>query len=138
MTETLTLVYVLETYETLPSDKHDKKSKFRIYLHDNLIGTVSSPIHDGARLLIKMGYSPHTLLTTRSQDSQHDSWVPKPLSHWAKWTTEEQDDRAVRLKSFREWERVGMKPASKGFYGSTYLNDMEGEKTTDPGKLQND
>lgn len=129
MTETLTLVYVLETYETLPSDKHDKKSKFRIYLHDNLIGTVSSPIHDGARLLIKMGYPPHTLLTTRSQDSVHASWVPQPLHKWAKWTTEEQDDRAVRLKSFREWERVSIPEASSPFQVSPYLNMIEGLKS---------
>lgn len=122
MTETLTLVYVLETYETLPSDKLDKKSKFRIYLNDNLIGTVASPSYDGARLLLKLGFDPDTLMTTQAQDSAHPSWKPQPLYKWAKLTTEEQDHRAVRVKSFREWERGNVLEGVSPFQVPTYLN----------------
>lgn len=118
----ITLFYKLRTFETLPEDRLDKKSKFAIYLNDNFIGLVNSPSHDGARLLLKLGFDPDTLMTTQAQDSQHPSWKPQTLHKWAKLTTEEQDDRAVRVKSFREWERGGVLEGVKPNQVPTYLN----------------
>ena len=122
MTETLTLVYVLETYETLPSDKLDKKSKCRIYLNDNLIGTVASPSYDGARLLLKLGFDPDTLMTTQAQDSAHPSWKPQPLYKWAKLSTQELDHRQVRVRTYTECPRVGVSEGVSPLCDTTYLN----------------
>lgn len=121
----ITIFYKLRTYETLPEDRLDRKSKFALYLGETLIGLVASPIHDGARLLLKMGYDPETLMTTQAKDSQCSSWKPQPLWKWAKWTTEEADDRSVRAKPFREWERVGVLEGLSHFYDPTYQNETK-------------
>lgn len=106
----------------MPEDELDKKSKFAIYLNDKFIGLVNSPSYDGARLLLKMGFDHDTPMTTQAQDSAHPSWRPQPLWKWAKWTTEEQYDRAVRVKSFWEWERVGVLEGVKPNQVPTYQN----------------
>lgn len=118
----ITLFYKLRTFETLLEDKLDKKSKFEIYLNGTSLGLVNSPTYDGARLLLKLGFDPDTLMTTQAQDSAHPSWKPQPLHKWAKLTTEEQDDRAVRVKSFREWERGGVLEGVKPNQVPTYQN----------------
>lgn len=126
--------YKIRTYETLPSDRKDRKSKFAIFVDGEFIGLVNSPAYDGARLLLKMGYDPDRLMTTRSVDSQHFSWTPQSIHKFAKLRSVETDSREVCSKSFRAWTRVGMKPASNAFYDYTYLNSLETEKTTTPGK----
>lgn len=122
--------YKLRTYETLPSDRKDRKSKFATFVDGELIGLVNSPAYDGARLLLKMGYDPQRLMTTRSMDSQHNSWTPQPIHKFAKLRSVETDSREVCSKSFRAWTRVGIEMPSKGFYVSAHQNDMKGEKTT--------
>lgn len=119
----ITLIYVLRTFNT--EHGRDKKSKFEIYLNGTSLGQVNSPIYDGARLLLKMGYNPEELLTTRQADSLHNSWKPQPLWKWAKWTTEEADNRSVRAKSFRDWERVGVLEGVKPNHVPTYLNSIQ-------------
>lgn len=126
--------YKLRTYETLPSDKQDRKSKYAIFVDGRLIGLVNSPAYDGARLLVKMGYDPDRLMTTKSVQSDCLSWTPQPLWKWAKLTVKERDKSGLAVEAFSQFPGVGVKMASNGFYGSTYLNDMKGEKTTDPGK----
>ncbi len=121
--------YKLRTYETLPSDRQDRKSKFAIFVDGELIGLVNSPAYDGARLLVKLGYDPQKLMTTKSVESQHYSWTPQPLWKWAKLRSVETDSYSVGSKSFRAWTRVGIETPSKDFYGSAYLNNMDGEKT---------
>lgn len=116
----ITLIYELRTFNT--DYGSDKKSKFEIYLNGTSLGLVNSPTYDGARLLLKLGYNPEELLTTRQADSKHNSWNPQALWKWAKWTTEEQYDRAVRVKSFREWERVGVLEGVKPSQVPTYHN----------------
>ncbi|MDB6181975.1 hypothetical protein [Paracoccus fistulariae] len=130
--------YKIRTYETLPSDKQDRKSKYAIFVDGQLIGLVNSPAYDGARLLVKMGYNPDRLMTTRAMDSQHYSWRPEPIRKFAKLRSVETDTRSIRSRSFREWARVGIEMPSNGFYDYTYLKDKKGKKTTDPGKATHD
>ena len=118
----ITLFYKLRTFETLPEDRLDKKSKFAIYLNDNFIGLVNSPSHDGARLLLKLGFDPETLMTTQAQDSQHPSWKPQKLRQWAKWTTQELDHRQVRVRTYTECPRVGVLEGVSPLCDTTYLN----------------
>lgn len=120
----ITLIYELRTFNT--EHGRDKKSKFEIYLNGTSLGQVNSPTYDGARLLLKMGYDPEELLTTRQADSLHSSWKPQPLWRWAKWTTEEADDRSVRAKSFRDWERVGVLPGVSPLCDPTYQKHANG------------
>lgn len=120
--------YNLSTYETLPSHRKDRKSKYAIFVDGELIGLVNSPAYDGARLLVKMGYDPQRLMTSKSVQSDCLSWEPQPLWKWAKLRSVETDTRSVRSRSFREWARGGIKMPSNGFYVSTYQNDMKGEK----------
>lgn len=116
----ITLIYELRTFNT--DYGSDKKSKFEIYLDGTSLGLVNSPTYDGARLLLKMGYNPEELLTTRQADSKHNSWNPQALWKWAKWTTQELDHRQVRVKSFREWERGGVLEGVSTNQVPTYLN----------------
>ena len=101
----IVIEYKIKTYQTLPSDKRDKKSKFTIFVDGEVIGLVNSPAYDGARLLVKMGYDPQRLMTTRSMDSQHNSWTPQPIHKFAKLRSVETDNRSVCSKTFREWTR---------------------------------
>jgi len=126
--------YKIRTYETLPSDRQDRKSKYAIFVDGRLIGLVNSPAYDGARLLVKMGVDPEKQMTTRSMDSKHYSWRPQPIHKFAKLRSVETDSREVCSKSFREWTRVGIEMPSNDFCDPTYINDMKGEKTTTPGK----
>ena len=95
---------VLE-YE-IDQDKDYKKDKhFKIYLGDRIIGIKRSPVLDGARLLLELGYDPDQLMTTKSRSSQNISWKPQAIRKWAKLRAVESDDRVVCIKSFREWTR---------------------------------
>ena len=103
--ELIIIEYNIKTYNTLPSDKNDKKSKFTVFVDGELIGLVNSPAYDGARLLVKMGYDPDRLMTTKSVESDCLSWKPQPIHKFAKLRSVETDNRSVGSKSFREWTR---------------------------------
>ena len=105
-TDTIVIEYNLKTFNTLPSDRNDRKSKFTIFVVDEQVGQVNSPAYDGARLLLKLGYDPDRLMTTKSVSSQHYSWNPQPIHKFAKLRSVETDNRSVCSKSFREWTRV--------------------------------
>jgi len=42
-----------------------------------------TPLADGARMLIKMGFPPSLLITMRHDGAEHDSFDPEPLANWA-------------------------------------------------------
>jgi len=41
-----------------------------------------TPLADGARVLLKMGFPPAELVTMRHEGSAHDSFVPETLANW--------------------------------------------------------
>ena len=103
---TIIIEYQIKTYQTLPSDKSDKKSKFTIFLNGEVIGLVNSPAYDGARLLLKMGYDPDRLMTTKSVTSQHNSWKPQPIHKFAKLTVKERDKSGMAVEGFIQFPGV--------------------------------
>lgn len=131
--------YKLRTCETLPSDKRDKKSKFAILVVDQrswsdgklrfpngeLIGLVNSPAYDGARLLVKLGYDPDKLMTTRAMDSQHYFWTPQPIHKFAKLTVKERDKSGLAVEPFIQFPGVGRRSPLGGQGISTYQKDMK-------------
>ena len=42
-----------------------------------------TPMADGARALLRMGFHPTILVTMRHEGSAHDSFVPETLANWA-------------------------------------------------------
>ena len=105
--DTIIIEYKIKTYQTLPSDKRDKKSKFNIFVNGELIGLVNSPAYDGARLLLKLGYDPERLMTTKSVTSQHNSWKPQPIHKFAKLTVKERDKSGMAVEGFIQFPGVG-------------------------------
>ena len=103
----IVIEYNLKTCRTLPSDKNDKKSKFTIFVDGELIGLVNSPAYDGARLLVKMGYDPDRLMTTKSVKSDCLSWTPQPIHKFAKLTVKERDKSGMAVEGFIQFPGVG-------------------------------
>ena len=51
-----------------------------------LIVQSHQPLVDGARKLLAKGYDPAEPLTMRHAGKAYDSFVPQPISEWARWT----------------------------------------------------
>ena len=120
MNNVVTITYKLRTYESFPTETSkayssvklcltsDRKSKFEIYLNGKSLGFVASPIYDGARILLKMGFDPDTLLTTQSQYSNFPSWKPQPIWKWAKLTVKERDATGLATETFTQFPGRGV------------------------------
>jgi hypothetical protein len=78
--------------------------RFDGYLDGELIVTSRQPLLDGARRLLERGFDPEALLTMRMHDRPYDSFHPKPIGEWAKWTIAELDCRGLRRKRWRPLE----------------------------------
>jgi len=59
-----------------------------------------TPLADGARILLRMGFPPAMLVTMRHWGANHDSFVPEPLANWAARAYEE----SPRGPIIREWK----------------------------------
>jgi hypothetical protein len=75
--------------------------RFDAYLDGELIVTSRQPLLHGARRLLERGFDPEALLTMRMHDRPYDSFHPKPIREWAKWTIKELDRRGLRRQ---RWE----------------------------------
>lgn len=93
---TIVLDYKLRTY-----DDSDRASKCEIYLDGELIGVEPSAATHGARLLLKLGYSPNTLMTTKSLFSEYPSWVPRRIGDWAETSCTEARDGRITIRPHR-------------------------------------
>ncbi len=75
--------------------------QFDAHLEDGtFVCRTHQPSVDGARALLKLGYAPAELLTTRMAGSEWDSWMPLPIEEWAKWTYTE-GDKGLRRERWR-------------------------------------
>ena len=72
--------------------------KFEAWLDGELIVTSKQPRLDAARELLRRGYLPDELMTTRAHDRGYDSFVPAPIGELAKWTIVEEDKRGLRRR----------------------------------------
>ncbi len=84
---------------SLTAAKH--ADKFDAYVDGHYIVTSREPLLDGARELLRRGYDPDTLVTTRHDGKAFYSFEPAPLGRLAGLTMEESDARGLRL---RKWE----------------------------------
>ncbi|WP_336486483.1 hypothetical protein [Methylobacterium nigriterrae] len=74
-----------------------------VYLGGTFLCTVRQPFFDGARELLRRGYSPDTLLTMRHQGSAHRSFVPIPIGQAAKLTVVENDTDGLRVTRYEPY-----------------------------------
>lgn len=63
--------------------------RFDAYVGDAFIVCSRQPLLDGARKLLELGYNDDEPLTMRMHNREYDSFIPKPISEWAKWTIKE-------------------------------------------------
>lgn len=72
------------------------------------------PLVDGARELIARGFDPATPLTMRHVGKSYDSFAPKPLSHWAKWTYSEGEQQRLQRREWRPREEAAVAVSAEG------------------------
>ena len=72
--------------------------KFEAWLDGALICISRQPRLDGARELLKRGYSPDVLMTTRAEGRDYDSFIPAPIGEVAKWAVYEEDKKGLRRR----------------------------------------
>jgi hypothetical protein len=75
--------------------------RFAAWLDGELICTSDQPVLDGTRELLRRGFDPSTLLTTRHADKAYDNFVPQPIGELAKWTVENDSRGAPRFRKYR-------------------------------------
>ncbi len=82
----------------LTAAKH--ADKLDAYLDGHYIVTSREPLLDGARELLRRGYDPDTLLTTRHDGKAFDNFKPLPLGKVAELTTRE-DKNGPRIVKWK-------------------------------------
>jgi hypothetical protein len=75
--------------------------RFDAYLDDELMAISRQPLLDGARALLARGFDPHAMLTMRLASSAADSFRPKPIREWAKWTIAERDRGGLQRERWK-------------------------------------
>ena len=75
---------------SLTAAKH--ADKFDAYVDGHYIVTSREPLLDGARELLRRGYDPDTLVTTRHDGKAFYSFEPAPLGRLAGLTIEESEE----------------------------------------------
>ena len=75
--------------------------KFEAWLDGELLCVSRQPRLDGARELLRRGYSPDTLMTTRADGRDYDSWTPAPIGELARWTIIEEDKKGLRRRPWK-------------------------------------
>lgn len=91
--------------------------KFSVFLGaKRIIGSTSSPLYAGARVLLERGHTPEQLMTITLGGRAYGSFVPAPIGELAKWTIEESDQRGL---SRREWRPFSGRVAQDGRSSST-------------------
>lgn len=77
--------------------------RFDAYVGSELIVTSRRPWFDGARVLLKRGHDPDTLLTIRHDGKDYDSFAARPIGELAKWTIKERDRGGLCRERFQSW-----------------------------------
>jgi hypothetical protein len=75
--------------------------RFDACLGGELITTSRQPLLDGARALLARGFNPDAMLTIQLASSAADSFRPKPIREWARWTITERDRDGLRRERWR-------------------------------------
>ena len=88
--------------------------RFEAHLDGELICVSRQPRLDGARVLLKRGYSPDALMTARAHNRGYDSFVVAPIGELAKWTITERDRTGLRRELWRSYQDGVSRSAVEG------------------------
>jgi hypothetical protein len=72
-----------------------------------LIAGSRQPLVDGARALLARGFDAGTPLTMRMEGKSYDSFAPRPIGQWAKWTYTEGENTPLRCARWMPRPAVG-------------------------------
>ena len=84
--------------------------KFEASLDGKRICISRQPRLDGARELLRRGYSPDTLMTTRAHDRGYDSFVPAPIGELAGQTVVESNRDGLQRRPWKSFESTESAP----------------------------
>jgi hypothetical protein len=113
-------VRLVVTPEDCRDNRHTKAGKFTACLEstgETIVQGTRQPLVDGARELLARGFDSATPLTMRHAGSAHDSFAPRPIAEWAKWTYTESEKHALKrqrwmpLPADREGQKSGSEPS---------------------------
>lgn len=74
--------------------------KYHGWVGEAHVAHSAEPLFAGARVLLKMGYDPEELVTTRHRGKGFDNFVPLPLGKAAKLTVTEPDLGPPRIRPY--------------------------------------
>ena len=77
---------------------------YAAYLDGEYLCRSAQPLFEAARVLLEIGYSPITLLTTRHEGCPFDSFVPAPIGVLAKRTVKERAQGGLSIERWRPFE----------------------------------
>ena len=103
--------------------------RFDACLDGELITTSRQPLLDGARALLARGFDPDAMLTIRLASSAADSFRPKPIREWARWTITERDRDGLRRE---RWRSPGNAASSTRDAHQTATTPHRGENLCQP------
>jgi hypothetical protein len=107
MVDAMNTIRLILTPEPVPTDTHPAPLRFEATLDGAHVVTSHQPLADGARVLLARGWHPDTPVTIRHAGSVHDSFAPRPIGEWARWTYTD-GRRLLR----QEWRPRADMPAS--------------------------
>jgi hypothetical protein len=73
-----------------------------------IVTSTRQPLVDGARELLARGFDPATPLTMRAEGRSYDSFAPRPIRRWAKWTYTEGENTPLRCARWMPRPAVGV------------------------------
>jgi hypothetical protein len=85
-----------------------------------------TPLADAARVLLKMGFPPATLVTMRHEGANHDSFVPETLANWGARSYVEREKGTVTIVPYEPY-RVPIPDTA-----SDHPSDSDPPKTPQP------
>jgi hypothetical protein len=104
--------------------------RFDAFLDGELIVTSRQPLLNGARALLARGFDPDAMLTMRHAGRAYDSFHPKPLREWARWTITERDRRGLQRIGWRPFADASGSHAVASSRGENGLAEGEAAETS--------
>ena len=109
----------------------EKSDRFDAFLDGELVVTSRQPRLDGARELLRRGYSPDALMTTRAEGRDYDSFIPAPIGEVAKWTVYEEDKKGLRRRLWQPHPNAVSRGAVEGRTRNSPLQGVQAPETED-------
>lgn len=107
--------------------------RFKMVLSDGTMLPRSSrqPRLDGARQMLKDGWSPETLITTRHQANDYPNWKPAPIGELAEWTIGESDKCGLSRRRWKPFSSHHVRPESSDEASSVVVGHTDSSSKPD-------